>query len=413
MAITYSGGQSHIEFESNTNKGTTDAFLRQRVSMPSTIFDSKQIVDNSPLFWDDAQVSGSGTTSTYSSYRASSVLAVGATTAGRRTRQTFRRFNYQPGKSQEILMTAVLGAGGTGITKRVGYFDDNNGLFFQLSGSTLSVVVRSNVSGTPVDTVTNQSSWNIDKLDGTTTSGIEINVSNAQIFFIDFEWLGVGSVRFGFVIDGNLYYCHSALHANMISSVYMSTPNLPLRYEIINDGTGAAASLESICSTVISEGGEDRLGIIRSFNRGSTHFAAAATTNMYPLVSIRLKSTHLGVSVIPQAVSMYISTNDNVLWSLVMNPTVAGTDAASWTSATNSAIEYDISRTKVNYLTGGTIIYSGYTSIDLQSVSFQIEEPLLLGAKIDGTRDQLILAVQNTSSSAFNAFGALTVRELL
>ena len=79
------------------NQNTLDAFGRSRVSEPYTVFDSKQLGSNQSLFWDDQETSGSGTSSDYSEDTSSTTLTVSATTAGTRVRQTFQRFNYQPG----------------------------------------------------------------------------------------------------------------------------------------------------------------------------------------------------------------------------------------------------------------------------------------------------------------------------
>ena len=196
-----------------------DAFGRLRIAEPYTIFDSKQIADNAPLFWDDAETSGSGTGSTHSINTASSEITVGASTAGTRVRQTFQRFNYQPGKSQEILFTFANFDTENGITKRVGYFDENNGIFFQHLDGVPSVCIRSNTSGSPVDTIIPQSEWNIDKLDGTDYTNLALDFSKTQIGIIDFEWLGVGRVRIGMVIDGAVFYCHEFLHANQLTSL--------------------------------------------------------------------------------------------------------------------------------------------------------------------------------------------------
>lgn len=163
-------------------------------------------------------------------------MSVGATTAGVRARQTRMRFNYQPGKGQEVILTGVFGAGQAGITKRIGYFDTNNGLFFQLSGTTLSVVRRTSTSGSPVDNVVTQANWNIDKLDGTGASGVTLDLTKTQIMIIEFEWLGVGRVRYGFDIDGKIIFVHQLFNANNLTEVYISTPNLPVKYEIANDG---------------------------------------------------------------------------------------------------------------------------------------------------------------------------------
>ena len=222
----------------------SDAFGRLRTSTPQTIFDSKQINDNAPLSWDDAEVSGGGTGSTYNANQASTTITVGAE-AGVRTRQTKMRFNYQPGKSQMICVTGILGVGASGITQRIGYGDDDNGLFFETIDGIFQVNRRTKTSGSAVNNRTIQSNFNIDTMDGTGPSRITIDLSKTQIFWIDFEWLSVGRVRFGFVIEGKLIYFHEFNHANDLIVAYMSTPNLPLRYEIENDGTGGGGGINS------------------------------------------------------------------------------------------------------------------------------------------------------------------------
>jgi hypothetical protein len=240
-----------LESVSKLDSLNFDAFARLRMSEPQTIFDSKQIADNHPLFFDDQQTSGSGTSSTYNINQSSTILSVSDLTAGVRVRQTFRRFNYQTGTSFLWIRSAVIDEFGTGITKRLGYFDENNGLFFNFSNSVASVGVRSFTSGVAVDTLVPQSSWNIDKLDGTGASGITLDFTKILIFFCDFEW--VGTVRFGFFLFGKPFYCHRVDNSNINTVVYMSTPNLPLRTEITNDGTGSVSSITDIYSTVIVE----------------------------------------------------------------------------------------------------------------------------------------------------------------
>lgn len=393
-----------------------DAFGRWRSSEPEAIFDSKQIFDNQPLLWDDAETSGSGTGSSHSTDTASTTLSVGATTAGTRVRQTFRRFNYQPGKSQLILLTGVLGASASGVTRRIGYFDEENGLFFEHDGTNLKVVRRTYTSGSAVDNSVNQSSWNLDAMDGNGGSGITLDLSKSQIMIIDIEWLGVGRVRMGWVIDGLIYYCHQFLNANSLSLVYMSTPNLPLRYEISNDGTGAASNLIHICGAVISEGGSEEKGITRTVRRAASAFTTGNDTNLYPLISIRLKSTHLGQSLIPESYSVTCTSTADFETVLIINPTVAGTDNASWTNLSNSAVQYDISRDSTNTLSSGTELYADQGSSSNQvkgTVTPQIKQALLIGSDISGTQDELVLAVMNLASGTETYHATLNFRELV
>jgi hypothetical protein len=386
-----------------------DAFGRLRTAQPHTLFESKQLFDNQPLIWDDAETSGAGTTSTFDSDRASTTIAVGNTTAGTRVRQTFQRVDYQPGKSQLIYLTGVLGTGASGITRRLGQFDTNNGLFFELSGTTLRVVRRTFSSGAPVDNQVDQADWNIDPLDGSGRSGLTIDPSKTQIFCIDYEWLGVGRVRLGFVIDGIVVYCHEFLNANNLDVVYISTPDGPLRYEISNDGTGAAASLEHICSTVISEGGRNPIGVLRYGSTGGTHVDADVVNSVYAIIGIRLKTTHIGARIDFVSASLMAETNADFEWKLILNPTVAGAFAYADLDA-NSAIQIARGVT-ANTITGGTDITGGYAARSTErSVTSSLENAIILGAAIDGTRDTIVLAARPLSAN-LDIQGALSWRE--
>jgi hypothetical protein len=393
---------------SSSQKANIDAFGRLRVSNPETIFNSKQIFDNQPLYWDDIQESGSGTSTTYSSARASSVLAVSATTAGKRTRQTFMRFNYQPSKSQLIFITGVLkkSGGGTGITTRIGLFDDDNGLFLE-SDTTTNFVLRSSVSGSVVDTSTAQSNWNIDSMDGNGPSGITLDFSKTQILVIDFEWLGVGRVRFGFNVDGVTYYCHEILNANNKDAVYMSTPNLPLRYQIENDGTGAASSMEAICSAVISEGGKEEIGTNTYVSTQGTSITSTKD-NLNALVAIRLKEPTIGCTVDITDMSIITTSNDNYEWQLLINP--SGIESFNYSGDSNSRVEYCTAPSET-HISGGYLMGGGYGQAKSEIYGDQLKNQLKLGSSITGLRDVIVLALRPLGSSNAVVYGGMSMRE--
>lgn len=384
-----------------------DAFDRLRVSNPETLFDSKQICADNTLYWDGAEVSGSGTGSTYSANRASTVLNVSATTAGKRVRQTYMRFNYQPGKSHLVLVTGVIrySGGGTGIVSGMGYYDDKNGLFLQDNEGTMQLVRRSYITGSAVDEAVDQTDWNLDSMDGTGPSGITLDFTKSQILLIDFEWLGVGRARMGFVVDGIAYYAHQFVHANNIVGVYMSTPNLPLRYEIENDGTGAAASIECICSSVMSEGGIEKTGTLRYVSTGAVSSLVSGTT--YAMLGGKLKSTHFDISVLLEQISMAGSINDSAEWKLLINPTVAGT--FTYNDVANSALQVAIGSVN-NTVSGGTAIEGGYFT-SASGLTVSTPNALRPGASIAGVAQAWVLAI--TPLSNMNAYASVTWRELL
>lgn len=383
-----------------------DAFGRWRVSQVETIFDSKQVFDSLPLLYDDQEVSGTGTSSTHDPNKAATTMAVTASTAGKRVRQSFMRFNYQPGKSQLILCTGTLGAGGTGITAAMGYYDDNNGLFAMSDDGVAYFVKRTSYTGTPVDTKVAQADWNLDTFDGTGPSGITLDPTKSQILIIDFEWLGVGRVRMGWVVDGLIYYCHEFTHSNKQAGVYMSTPNLPIRYEIENDGTGGAAEMQHICASVMSEGGVQNNGYLRHADSGAVSSLASGTA--YAIMGGRLKSTHLGATILVENISVIGSANDQAHWELRIGSTVAGT--FTYNNVTNSAVQVAIGSSS-NTVTGGTEIDGGYLTTT-QAVTFTVPNALRLGATIDNTpQEWQLVVIPITNNMTIRA--SVTWRELL
>ena len=379
-----------------------DAFQRLRTSQPATIFCSKQIYDNQSLYFATLTSGGAGATITYNNARASSSLAVAAN-GERAVRQTRRYFNYIPGKSTQTFESFRFESGGqVGVTKRVGYFDDNNGIYLEMNGATLGICVRSNVSGVVVNNLITQANWNVDQMNGTGPGGITLNPAAIQIFAFDFEWLGAGSVRIGFVVGDIFIPVHRFNHANLITSVYMQTPNLPIRYEILS--TGGAGALEAICTTIVSESGNDPVGTSRSVSTPSARSLAAGLYQQ--LISIRTKSgVYLNTPIIPLGTSVMCSTTGQGLWQVISNPTLAG--AAVWVPVSNSAIEYDVTRTTVTP-GSGTVISSGFFSSDTSQTSALLREALNLGADVAGTtRDELCLAVTNTGTTPDSYYGSM------
>jgi hypothetical protein len=295
-----------------------------------------------------------------------------------------------------------MNAAKTGLRQRVGYFGAANGYYLQLNDSTVSFVERTSVSGSLVETPVAQSVWNVDKMDGTGPSALTLDLTKAQILFIDLEWLGVGTVRMGFVINGNFYVCHKFQHANIIASTYITTASLPLRYEITNTGaTSGASTLKQICSTVLSEGGYELTGLQQSIGTAINSPRTLGTAGtFYPVISLRLKSTRLDGIVIPSAISVLPISTSNFNWQLVVGGTTTGGSFVS--AGTNSSVEYNITGTSFS---GGRIVASGYFSSTNQGISkvdilkqalfkFQLERNSLTS-----TPSELTLIVASASSN--------------
>lgn len=335
----------------------TDAFGRQRVSNPLTLFDSSHRYRDNGL-WSSNTANGGSVA--FQANEGLVNLSVTTTSGSLVYRETTKVFSYQPGKSLLVLNTFVMAPAKTGLRQRVGYFGDDNGMYIELNNSTLSFVERSISSGVLTESRIAQANWNVDKMDGTGPSTVVLDISKAQILWMDIEWLGLGSVRMGFVIDGHFIPCHVFHHANRIASTYISTGSLPLRYEIENTATTASNStLKQVCSSVISEGGYELRGAQQAIQVpiGSPRDLTTALT-YYPVISIRLKASpdRLDAIVILTALSILgITNNANYSWQVVASGTTTG---GTWTSAgTDSAVEYNITGTS---FTGGRILASGF-----------------------------------------------------
>jgi len=389
-----------------------DAFGRQRVSEPYTLFDSQNryAADNQ---FSESTVNGASIT--YSSSQAAVLLAADTTSGSKAIRQTYRVFPYQPGKGLLVLATFVMAAAQTNLRQRVGYFNADNGVFFQKSGSTNSFVLRSSVTGTVSDARTvNQADWNGDKLDGTGESGFTLDTTKAQILWMDFEWLGVGSVRCGFIINGQYIVCHTFNNANDISNVYMTTAILPVRYEI--EATAAIASgatMKQICCSVISEGGFEQTSIDHVARR--TTIRGTIGTTFLPLVSIRLASGRTGAVVLPNRVQALPTTSQNYEIALVKNPTLT---SATWaaTVPSDSNVEFDVAATA---MTGGTIVQTDYVTasgsggVQNTSAATGYNWDLQLGATIAGVSDIYTLAIRTVSGATTgDAVGSISFYDL-
>lgn len=360
------------------NPMTTDAFGRQRVSNPLTLFDSSHRYNDNGL-WNTSTTSGGA--AVFNINEGLVNLNVTTTSGSQVLRETTKVFAYQPGKSMLVLNTFVMNTAKTNLRQRVGYFGIDNGYYIQLDDNTLSFVERSFVTGIVTENVINQSSWNVDKMNGLGPSGVTLDISKAQIMFMDIEWLGEGTVRLGFVIDGNFILCHRFNHANLVTTTYITTASLPLRYEITNTGiTTSSSTLKQVCSTVISEGGYELRGAQQAVGTPITTPRTLATAGtFYPIVSIRLKSTRLDGIAVATALSAIGNTAANFNWQVVSAGTTTG---GTWVSAgASSSVEYNLTGTS---FTGGRILASGYfTATASTSVSVDILRAALLSTQLE------------------------------
>ena len=344
-----------------STSGTTsnDAFGRLRVSNPYTLFESShRYVDNGE--WVESTAAGGS--SAFNADAGLIDMTVTTASGSQVLRETKKVFNYQPGKSLLAILSFNFEEAKNNLRQRIGYFGAENGFYLELNSTNEpSFVKRSSVTGSLVNTEVSKTDWNIDTLDGNGPSGITLDLSKVQIVWFDFEWLGSGTVRCGFVIDGVFIHCHSFQHANVTSGTYMTTACLPVRVELTNtDTTASSSTLKQICTTVISEGGYEIRGNAAEAKLpiGSPRDLTVAST-VYPLISLRLKSTRLdGIAILDSLNVLGITNNANYCWEIVQGGTTSG---GTWvTNSSSSLVEYNITATSYS-LGAGEVLTAGYT----------------------------------------------------
>lgn len=384
---------------------------RLRVAEPFGILDIKQVIDNSPNFLGTV-VTGGGT-AVYSLNQSATAMNVGVAAGDSVVRQSLEYTPYQAGRGQLITMTGVMGAIKPNVTQRIGYFDLQNGVFFEQNGTTLRVVRRSFVTGVAVDTAIDQAAWNIDTLDGagppTNPSGVTIDMTRNQIFIIDFLWLSAGRIRFGFVIDGKIIYCHQIQTGNVLSVPWATTATLPLRWEIVNTAVSASPStMLQICGAVFSEGGFDPLGLVGAASSALPPTfppRTIAANTPTPVLSIRLKTAYIRASIIPRAFEVLSETADNFQVEIFVGGTLSGGVAV--VTSVSDAAEMETGR---NLLTGGRRIAVGFGSTQVRTAGTLIESSRVVSSDIAGTPELLTVVV--TPFAAANIHGSLTWKEI-
>lgn len=386
-----------------------DAFGRLRVSEPYTLFDSQNLYIDGDQF---SNITANGATITYVANESSFNLAVTAANGSSVVRQCRTTQAYQPGKSLLIMNTFAMATLTAGCRQRVGYFTASNGVYFEADGEDLYLVIRSSTTGSVVEERILQANWNGDTLSGSggspNPSNIELDPVKTQIFWSDIEWLGVGNVRAGFIINGVFIVCHTFQHANQPgnTAVYMTTATLNPRYEITNtSATASARTMKQICSTVISEGGYNP---VTKINYVPTSIAPTriATGNVFTsLASIRLNPAYLDAVVVPSQIDLLLVDVQYGTLQLVVNASNVVANTGSWSNATGSVVQYNTSTLQIG---DGTVVYSGLTSSrDTLAISEDLKRRLQLSRTANGTPDILTLCVayQNNNADLLWKFG--------
>lgn len=363
--------------------GTSDVFGRLKTSTNESLFDVKTLFDKRDIFFTESLVNGG--TSTFIANNSCVDLTTTTTSGSSVIRQTKEYFNYQSGKAMHVAISFVIGAKKTNVVKRVGIFDNTSGFFLEQDGTELKIVRRTSTSGSVVDNPIPQSTWNIDKLDGTGSSGFTLDETKIQLMSIEYTWQGAGFARFGFYFNNQFIVCHEEIFSNVLTTVSITTPCLPVRFEITNIGTAVSSTtFRCICISVSSEGGYTPRGI--SYSISNTSSVTIGNNNSVALLAIRLKTLNNRIPVIIKNISLLSTGTNPMQYLCYFNATITG---GSWVSSgTFSAVEYNQTMTSFS---PGELIKSGFISAQSRQQNSPIESTFKLVSDLAGVSGTFLI----------------------
>jgi len=412
--LTYDINSAQVNGSPFGDNSSLDSFGRLRTSNSYTLFDSKLLYGKAPQFFDEV-VGGTGDSIFV---QRDSLVTMTTTSSGDYViRQSRSQFNYQPGKGIQAMFTGVF-APQTNIVKRVGMFQGlsaapytpKDGIYLEVTENGPSFVVTK-TEGTTLSYNVPQSAWNIDKFDGSGASGITIDFTKAQLFTMDYEWLGVGRIRMGFYLNGRPYYGHVFTNLNALSAPYISSPNQPVRYEIRQTGTSiTGGSLKQICSTVNIEGGEDDIGSLATVTMSAAVANNAPSTGFSPVIALRINPNNVNVVALIKSLELYNDiSNSAVVYKLIQNPTI--TPAPTFLPVDNTPnLQFSVLDPATHSYSGGYDMVSGYVAQKGSPSQFDIPRATArLGSAINGTPDIFLIAAKALTNTGnfFAGFNCL------
>lgn len=388
----------------NVGDRNTDLFDRVSMAEDAPLWSfTHRYDDDVDLYW-DKDIVGTGTITTDETEVRAEL--VNSTTSGHSVEyRTFRYFEYGKGRMQTFLFTCSPDGGVANTTKDWGAFDEDNGIFFRLNGTSPELIIRTKTSGSVVNNVISRTNWD-DKMDGTGASGITLDFSKNQLWYISYAWLGANAVEWGIFTDGVKTPIHRYNVLNQFTVAYTQSGNLPLCFKVDNTGTPASApKMYHTCAAIFNNGKQETLGEVFTVDAGTTEVSINTTEAV--IAGIRMDPNKNQASIKPVNFSLISpSGNSTVYYRVVLGATLT---SPTWT-AIDKSIADELTGTMPTF-SGGFTIQSGYIKAGGENVQANnILSNLYVGRKIDGTSQSLIIVASTVTSTAKILFSS-TYRE--
>ena len=377
-----------------------DAFGRLRTSAVQNLVDIKHVYDKNPLQVNEVTA---GTATSIFNQEFARVRMSTSANNDLVIRQSKTHPIYQPGKSQLFEASFSNFQLESNVIKRVGGFDSFSGspynsvfdgFFLESNGVTNVISFQLWRSGTNIFSA-DTTVWDDSVFDPT-----NFNWSNTNLMMIDYQWLGVGRVRFGMNLSGQTIYFANYNCANNDPNVYMSSPNQPIRYEIRQLGVGSGY-FDMLCSQVSTEGALNGLYSTLGIQHQTTTTLQNSDTK-YPYIGYRLKQSYHSVTSQYDFLSVLNTSNDNYLLTIEFNPTISTTP--TWIDIPNSPFQYALftGTTTATITSDGHVMTSligeaGTSALTTLKVD---DNQIRVGVNIDGTLDEMWICITPLGANA-------------
>jgi hypothetical protein len=184
-----------------------------------------------------------------------------------------------------------------------------------------------------------------------------------------------------------------------------------VRYEIRQPGAGSGV-LNHICSSVISEGGEEYIGTSLTCHT-SAAVATSGTVSFRPILAARLNPTAHDLALILKDINILNTGNGSVLWEVILNPTITG-GSLTFTNLDNANVQFANGSVTLS-LSGGYRLISGFaedgkaSAANGTAASTLVGELASLGTRINGTPDIIVLAAKALTANEGNIYASMNL----
>ena len=295
----------------------------------------------------------------------SSMVYTTGTASGDIARRSSAQYHpYKPGVSQLYYTSIAIGdTGKANVVREWGYFDDNNGFGFRLDGTTMKVFLRSDITGTVVDTEVTQANWNQNTLLSATTSEFLLDVSKSNFYWCDVQGT-IGRIRLGVeTADGRRITVHEFRPINSYTGSSCRILSLPVTWAQRNTGSvsatpAATQTMRVGAGVVFSETADIKYSGQYMCITPDDPVTFTDNTTYVPFLSFKAKSTIPGPTVAATTMTA------NVSYTIVSNTGTTFTSVGALSNQPGQQFTYN----------GGAVTGSGTVYQNVQNSIIGIHE---------------------------------------